>query len=133
MRGILFIFVCLLSFPTQAVTIPGVTTPTSTNAQTTAAKEPDIEQKKAAYGALADVLENDASRKELIGQLRKVATAPPAEPVPTIVPKKKRYWKTSRTSPATTVRRSPAALPSFIAILPMPRIRPLIRKRSPML
>ncbi|HAT1566383.1 mechanosensitive channel protein [Citrobacter freundii] len=86
MRGILFIFVCLLSFPTQAVTIPGVTTPTSTNAQTTAAKEPDIEQKKAAYGALADVLENDASRQELIGQLRKVATAPPAEPVPTIVP-----------------------------------------------
>lgn len=46
MRGILFIFVCLLSFPTQAVTIPGFTTPTSTNAQTTAAKEPDIEQKK---------------------------------------------------------------------------------------
>ncbi|MDU5730328.1 MAG: mechanosensitive channel protein, partial [Citrobacter freundii] len=86
MRGILFIIVCLLSLPTQAVTIPGVTTPTSTNAQTTAAKEPDIEQKKAAYGALADVLENDASRKELIGQLRKVATAPPAEPVPTIVP-----------------------------------------------
>ena len=86
MRGILFIFVCLLSFPTQAVTIPGVTTPTSTNAQTTAAKEPDIEQKKAAYGALADVLENDASRQELIGQLRKVATAPPPEPVPTIVP-----------------------------------------------
>ena len=45
MRGILFIIVCLLSLPTQAVTIPGVTTPTSTNAQTTAAKEPDIEQK----------------------------------------------------------------------------------------
>ena len=86
MRGILFIIVCLLSLPTQAVTIPGVTTPTSTNAQTTPAKEPDIEQKKAAYGALADVLENDASRQELIGQLRKVATAPPAEPVPTIVP-----------------------------------------------
>lgn len=86
MRWILFIFVCLVSLPTQAVTIPGVTTPTSTNAQTAPAKEPDVEQKKAAYGALADVLENDASRQELIGQLRKVATAPPAEPVPTIVP-----------------------------------------------
>lgn len=86
MRWILFIFVCLLSLPTQAVTIPGVTTPTSTNAQTAPAKEPDVEQKKAAYGALADVLENDPSRKELIDQLRKVATAPPAEPVPTIVP-----------------------------------------------
>ena len=86
MRWILFIFVCLLSLPAQAVTIPGVTTPTSTNAQTAPAKEPDVEQKKAAYGALADVLENDTSRKELIDQLRKVATAPPAEPVPTIVP-----------------------------------------------
>lgn len=86
MRWILFIFVCLLSLPTQAVTIPGVTTPTSTNAQNAPAKEPDVEQKKAAYGALADVLENDTSRKELIDQLRKVATAPPAEPVPTIVP-----------------------------------------------
>lgn len=86
MRWILFIFVCLVSLPTQAVTIPGVTTTTSTNAQTAPTKEPDVEQKKAAYGALADVLENDASRQELIGQLRKVATAPPAEPVPTIVP-----------------------------------------------
>ncbi|SUX66027.1 putative mechanosensitive channel protein [Citrobacter braakii] len=64
MRWILFIFVCLVSLPTQAVTIPGVTTPTSTNAQTAPAKEPDVEQKKAAYGALADVLENDASRQE---------------------------------------------------------------------
>ena len=45
MRGILFIIVCLLSLPTLAVTIPGGTTPTSTNAQTTAAKESDIEQK----------------------------------------------------------------------------------------
>lgn len=76
MRWILFIFVCLVSLPTQAVTIPGVTTTTSTNAQTAPTKEPDVEQKKAAYGALADVLENDASRQELIGQLRKVATAP---------------------------------------------------------
>jgi len=86
MRWILFIFVCLLSLPAQAVTIPGVTSPTSTNAQAAPTKEPDVEQKKAAYGALADVLENDTSRKELIDQLRKVATAPPAEPVPTIVP-----------------------------------------------
>lgn len=77
MRWILFIFVCLLSLPAQAVTIPGVTSPTSTNAQAAPTKEPDVEQKKAAYGALADVLENDASRKELIDQLRKVATAPP--------------------------------------------------------
>ncbi|AUZ68757.1 MULTISPECIES: mechanosensitive channel protein [Citrobacter freundii complex] len=117
MRGILFIFVCLLSFPTQAVTIPGVTTPTSTNAQTTAAKEPDIEQKKAAYGALADVLENDASRQELIGQLRKVATAPPAEPVPTIVPPTLTEEKTVLENVTDVTRHYGEALSSHFAQL----------------
>ena len=57
MRWILFIFVCLLSLPTQAVTIPGVTTPTSTNAQTAPAKEPDVEQKESGLRRTADVLE----------------------------------------------------------------------------
>ncbi|QLR83535.1 mechanosensitive channel protein [Citrobacter freundii] len=117
MRGILFIFVCLLSFPTQAVTIPGVTTPTSTNAQTTAGKEPDIEQKKAAYGALADVLENDASRQELIGQLRKVATAPPAEPVPTIVPPTLTEEKTVLENVTDVTRHYGEALSSHFAQL----------------
>lgn len=86
MRWILFICFFLLSTPAQAVTIPGVTTTASASSPTEPAAEPDVEQKKAAYGALADVLENDASRQELIGQLRKVATTPPPEPVPTIVP-----------------------------------------------
>ncbi|HHL2823817.1 mechanosensitive channel protein [Citrobacter murliniae] len=86
MRWILFIFFCLLSVPAQAVTIPGVTSTASTSPQTEPAPEPDVEQKKAAYGALADVLENEASRQELIGQLRKVAATPPPDPVPTIVP-----------------------------------------------
>ena len=86
MRWILIIFFCLLSVPAQAVTIPGVTSTASTSPQTEPAPEPDVEQKKAAYGALADVLENEASRQELIGQLRKVAATPPPDPVPTIVP-----------------------------------------------
>ena len=86
MRWFLFIFFCLLSMPTHAVTIPGVPSPASTSPQTGPTTEPDIEQKKAAYGALADVLENESSRQELIGQLRKVAATPPPEPVPTIVP-----------------------------------------------
>jgi hypothetical protein len=47
---------------------------------------PDIEQKKAAYAALADVLDNPQSRQELIDQLRKVAATPPQEPVPVITP-----------------------------------------------
>ncbi|MFS9433739.1 mechanosensitive channel protein [Citrobacter sp. C348] len=86
MRWILFICFFLLSVPVQAVTIPGVTSTASASPPGEPAAEPDVEQKKAAYGALADVLENDASRQELIGQLRKVAATPPPDPVPTIVP-----------------------------------------------
>ncbi len=73
MRWILFILFCLLGAPAHAVSIPGVTTTTTTDSTTEPAPEPDIEQKKAAYGALADVLDNDTSRKELIDQLRTVA------------------------------------------------------------
>ncbi|EQB5413570.1 mechanosensitive channel protein [Escherichia coli] len=86
MRWILFILFCLLGAPAHAVSIPCVTTTTTTDSTTEPAPEPDIEQKKAAYGALADVLDNDTSRKELIDQLRTVAATPPAEPVPKIVP-----------------------------------------------
>ncbi|POT58026.1 mechanosensitive channel protein [Citrobacter amalonaticus] len=86
MRWILFIFFCLLGAPAHAVAIPGVTTGATTDAQAAPAPVPNIEQKKAAYAALADVLENDTSRKELIEQLRTVAATPPAEPVPRITP-----------------------------------------------
>ena len=58
MRWILFILFCLLGAPAHAVSIPGVTTTTTTDSTTEPAPEPDIEQKKAAYGALADVLDN---------------------------------------------------------------------------
>lgn len=86
MPWILLLLLCLFGAPAQAVTIPGVTTSASSSQPTATAPEPDVEQKKAAYGALADVLENDASRKELIGQLRTVAKTPPQEPVPAIAP-----------------------------------------------
>ncbi len=102
MRWILFILFCLLGAPAHAVSIPGVTTTTTTDSTTEPAPEPDIEQKKAAYGALADVLDNDTSRKELIDQLRTVAATPPAEP------------------------------DNFIAISPAPRISRLIHKPSAM-
>ncbi|EAS6929229.1 mechanosensitive channel protein, partial [Salmonella enterica] len=75
MRWTLFILFCLLGTPAHAVAIPGVTTGTSTSQQ--AAPEPSPEQKKAAYAALADVLENEASRNELIAQLREASTTPP--------------------------------------------------------
>ena len=77
MPWILLLLISLFSAPSFAVAIPGVTTGTTASQQSTPPPEPDVEQKKAAYGALADVLENDASRKELIDQLRKAAATPP--------------------------------------------------------
>ena len=76
-------------------------------------------KRKAAYGALADVLENDTSRQELIDQLRKVAATPPQDPVPAIAPpeaeEEKRCWKTSPTSVAATGKPCRRVLPSSIA------------------
>ncbi|CAM6235684.1 mechanosensitive channel protein [Citrobacter sedlakii] len=86
MRWILFVLICLAGAPAHAVTIPGVTASPAADAKTAPAPEPDIEQKKAAYAALADVLENEASRKELIGQLRNAATTSAPESPPKIVP-----------------------------------------------
>mgnify|MGYP000928120865 FL=1 len=82
----ILLLLSLFFMPLHAATIPGVTSGATTTPTEAPAAEPDVEQKKAAYGALADVLENSASREELIGQLRKVAATPPPEPVPTITP-----------------------------------------------
>lgn len=82
----ILLLLSLFFMPLHAATIPGVTSgATATPAETTPA-EPDAEQKKAAYGALADVLENSASREELIGQLRNAAAAPATGQAPTITP-----------------------------------------------
>ncbi|KFC02011.1 potassium efflux system protein/small-conductance mechanosensitive channel [Trabulsiella guamensis ATCC 49490] len=81
----LFLF-ALFCAPLQAVTIPGITSGASSDKNAATAQEPDLAQKKAAYAALADVLENDTSRKELIDQLRQAAATPPAEQVPKITP-----------------------------------------------
>ncbi len=151
MRWILFILFCLLGAPAHAVSIPGVTTTTRTDSTPEPAPEPDIEQKKAGSRALADVLDNDTSRKELIDQLRTVAATPPAEPVPKIVPptlvatscapsprrplrnryrrscrrrwlKSKPCCKRSPKSAAIMVKPFPPASGNFIAISPAPRI-----------
>ena len=128
MRWILFILFCLLGAPAHAVSIPGVTTTTTTDSTTEPAPEPDIEQKKAAYGALADVLDNDTSRKELIDQLRTVAATPPAEPVPKIVPP----TLVEEQTVLQMVKPFPPASGNFIAISPAPRISRLIHKPSAM-
>jgi len=83
---ILLLLASLFCSSVQAVAIPGVTTGATSTETPAATPEPDVEQKKAAYAALADVLDNEQSRQELIDQLRKVATTPPQEPVPLITP-----------------------------------------------
>jgi small-conductance mechanosensitive channel len=83
---ILLLIATLFCAPLQAVTIPGVTTPAVGATTQSAPAEPDATQKKAAYAALADVLENDASRQELIKQLRSAAATPPQEKVPQLTP-----------------------------------------------
>lgn len=83
MPWILLLIATLFCAPLQAVTIPGVTAPTSSSSTPA---EPDAAQKKAAYAALADVLENDTSRQELIKQLRSAAATPPQEKVPQLTP-----------------------------------------------
>ncbi|MTH47676.1 mechanosensitive channel protein [Intestinirhabdus alba] len=90
MRWILFILCCLLGATAHAAVIPGVTTGATSDSRSA----PDLEQKKAAWAALADILENDASRKELIDQLRSAAATPPPEAVPKITPPTLREEKT---------------------------------------
>ncbi|MDU5051351.1 MAG: mechanosensitive channel protein, partial [Klebsiella variicola] len=83
MPWILLLLAALFTAPLSAAALPGVPT---ANADKTSASEPDAEQKRAAYAALADVLANDSARQELIDQLRKAAATPPPDSTPTLTP-----------------------------------------------
>lgn len=87
MPWIALLFLSLFSVSVQAVSLPAAAVAASgaQNSQT-AAPEPDAEKKKAAYAALADVLENEKSRNELISQLRQASTASAREATPVIQP-----------------------------------------------
>ena len=117
MPWFLLLLISLFSAPSLAVAIPGVTTGTTASQQSTPPPEPDVEQKKAAYGALADVLENDASRKELIDQLRKAAATPPKETVPTLTPPQVEEQKTVLENVTDVSRRFGEALSTRFAQL----------------
>ena len=56
MPWILLLLAALFTAPLSAATLPGVPT---ANTDKNSASEPDVEQKRAAYAALADVLAND--------------------------------------------------------------------------
>ncbi|WP_237449455.1 mechanosensitive channel protein [Pantoea sp. Taur] len=83
--------ICLLLVPNaNAVNLPQAAVAaqqTSTPAaSTTAAGEPTLEDKKAAYAALANILENNDSRQELIDQLRQAATSKANNEQPVLAP-----------------------------------------------
>ena len=117
MPWILLLLISLFSAPSFAVAIPGVTTGTTATTNSTPPPEPDAEQKKAAYSALADVLENDTSRQELIGQLRKVAATPPQAEVPTLTPPQVEEQKTVLENVTDVSRHYGEALSSRFAQL----------------
>ncbi|HEY3984274.1 mechanosensitive channel protein [Cedecea sp.] len=87
MRWILILLFSLMSLPGHAVTLPAAAVAASTSQSSTATPaEPSVEEKKKAYSALADVLDNPKSRSELIEQLRKVAADDASQTVPAIAP-----------------------------------------------
>lgn len=71
-----------VSLPQAAVAATKPATPDNAKAATT----PGLEEKKAAYAALANILENEASRQELIDQLRSAASHPSATDEPVLTP-----------------------------------------------
>ncbi|MGK3187282.1 mechanosensitive channel protein [Enterobacter soli] len=117
MPWILLLVLSLFCAPSLAVAIPGVTTGTSSTAQKTPPPEPDAEQKKAAYSALADILENDTSRQALIGQLRNAAATPSQEPVPAVAPPETAEQKTVLENVTEVSRHYSEALSSRFAQL----------------
>ncbi|MBS0880025.1 mechanosensitive channel protein [Pantoea sp. JGM49] len=87
----IWMLICLLLVPTaNAVNLPQAAVAaqqTSTPAaSTTAESEPTLEDKKAAYTALANILENNDSRQELIDQLRQAATSKANNEQPVLAP-----------------------------------------------
>ncbi len=87
----IWMLICLFLVPTaNAVNLPQAAVAaqqTSTPAaSTTAESEPTLEDKKAAYAALANILENNDSRQELIDQLRQAATSKANNEQPVLAP-----------------------------------------------
>lgn len=79
---------CLLP-AAQAVSLPAAAVASQQTQKTSAEPaqhEPTLEEKKAAYSALATILENDESRQELIAQLRNAAASPTTADEPELTP-----------------------------------------------
>lgn len=79
----------------QAVSLPAAAVAASHSQQNSDTQaEPDLNDKKAAYAALANILADDPSRQELIAQLRNAAAAQPSGKAPLLTPPKEDEDKT---------------------------------------
>ncbi|MDF7657441.1 mechanosensitive channel protein [Erwiniaceae bacterium L1_54_6] len=87
-RWSLCVIFLLLIPASQAVTLPqaAVAAQQSPPPATTTDKAPTLEEKKAAYAALANILENNDSRQELIDQLRQASTSTATNQEPVLAP-----------------------------------------------
>ncbi len=79
-----------VSLQAQAVSLPAASVAAqqsqSSQPAEASAEQPSVEEKRAAYAALANILQNEQSRGELIEQLRNAATTPPESSEPVLTP-----------------------------------------------
>lgn len=85
----LFFAVILFTAPAHAVSLPAAAVAASQTQQHSATSQqdqPDPAEQKAAYAALANILQNDRSRQALIDQLRSASETPASAPEPVLTP-----------------------------------------------
>ncbi|MDY0925186.1 mechanosensitive channel protein [Enterobacter sp. CFBP8995] len=84
------LFTLFLIAPAQAVNLPQAAVAAQQSqtpaTNSTAESEPSLDEKKAAYAALANILDNNASRQELIDQLRQAANSQSTSEPPVLAP-----------------------------------------------
>jgi len=89
LRWLLFTLFLIFAGQSQAVSLPAAAVAASQSqsaATSTQSGEPSVEEKKAAYAALANILQNDQSRQELIDQLRSASESPSTTKAPVLTP-----------------------------------------------
>jgi small-conductance mechanosensitive channel len=96
LRIVLIILVFIgITTPAQAVTLPAAAVAASQSQQTTQNQtRTEVDDRKAAYAALANILDNDQSRQALIDQLRSAAATPDSVKEPVLTPPSEEEDKT---------------------------------------
>lgn len=96
LRIVLIILVFIgITTPAQAVTLPAAAVAASQSQQTTQNQTgTEVDDRKAAYAALANILDNDQSRQALIDQLRSAAATPDSVKEPVLTPPSEEEDKT---------------------------------------